>query len=427
VKLLLLGFNTRSLAESAAAAGYSFISLDWFGDLDHGLLGPVFSLRRLQSGLPGEGRPTMERMVEWGIILARREQCDSLVYASGLENRPELVAKLVSESGCRLYGNPPPVLQQVRNPVALSQNLRQAGFHAPETRRPEGAQFGRGRRWLIKPVKSGGGRRVAPASQDESAREGSICQEYISGKPCSFTFVADGSHCLVLGITEQLIAAKSSTGREFGYAGNLFPLTTGETRKLYETAVGIAGWLTAKYGLRGLNGVDFILRGKDCWVIEVNPRYSASMELLERAYGFPVIRLHLLACSGDWQEVKSIVERLPVELTLSQPECIWGKKVIYTRMPKLVRPTYCGEKKEEHEQTWARRMHARGLRDLPFPGEIIRARNPVATATASGATRADCLKTLERLSLLMRSQLSPPPAPARKPQPPPVVDQNRKF
>ncbi len=74
----------------------------------------------------------MESLVEWGIILAKREHCDSLVYASGLENRPELLTRLVSESGCQLYGNTPSVLQHVRDSVTLCDNLRHAGFHAPK-------------------------------------------------------------------------------------------------------------------------------------------------------------------------------------------------------------------------------------------------------------------------------------------------------
>jgi predicted ATP-grasp superfamily ATP-dependent carboligase len=244
------------------------------------------------------------------------------------------------------------------------------------------------------------------ANQGRAVPEGSVYQKYISGKPCSFSFVTDGRDCLVLGITEQLTVARSYTGRDFGYGGSLFPLESGDQKKLFETVVDIARWLTAHYGLRGLNGVDFILHGEDCWVIEVNPRYSASMELFEQAYGFPMVKLHVLACNGGWQEVKRVVERLPVERTLCQPERIWVKKVIYTRRRKLVRPASCGWK-DEQVQTWGRQWHDRGLRDLPFPGDVILARKPVATVIASGATRADSLKNSDVLSALMGSQLSP--------------------
>jgi predicted ATP-grasp superfamily ATP-dependent carboligase len=51
-------------------------------------------------------------------------------------------------------------------------------------------------------------------------------------------------------------------------------------------------------------------------------------------------------------------------------------------------------------------MHTEGLRDLPFPGDLIPAKKPVATAIAAGANREDCLNRLEAISSLMRNQLS---------------------
>lgn len=407
MKLLLIGFNTRSLAESSAAGGYSFVSLDCFGDVDHSLLGPVFSPRRQHPDFPPVDRVNIECLVDWGIILAKREHCDSIVYSSGLENHPELLGKLVTESGCRLFGNTPSVLRQVRDPVALCHSLQEAGFHAPETHLADGKQPDKEKRWLVKPMKSGGGNGVALAGKRIAIPKKSVYQEYLKGKPCSFTFISDGmSNSLVLGITEQQIRGKSYTGRDFGYAGNLFPLETSGQRTLLETVANIASFLTVRYGLRGLNGVDFILHEGECWVIEVNPRYSASVELFELAYGFSMIKLHLLACDGDWHEVKRVVAQMPIELMSCRPQRIWAKAVIYTRTSKVVQPTHYTPTGEQ-TLAWARDLHARGLRDLPYPGEIIPAKKPVATAIASGTTRADSLKQVSKLSALMRSQLSP--------------------
>jgi predicted ATP-grasp superfamily ATP-dependent carboligase len=401
LKLLLIGFNTRSLAESSAAAGYPFISLDCFGDLDHGMLGPVFSPRHPVPGLPQASRINIGTLAEWGAVLAKQEHCDSLMYASGLENRPELLAKLLAESGCKLLGNAPSSLAQVRDPVALSNKLREAGFHAPETRRADAAPLDHKRQWLIKPMKSGGGHGVVPFAEGVPIPAGSVYQEFVSGNCCSFSFVSDGSNSLVLGITEQFALGKPFTGRRYGYAGNLFPLQCDNPRKLLADVTSIAQWLTVEYKLVGLNGVDFILHGDECWVIEVNPRYSASMELFERAYGSSMIKVHLLACSGRWREVESVVQEMCVEEVLSNSECFWGKKVIYTRKRKQV----LLQNSKRESEAWARELLAHGLRDLPFLGDVIPARRPVATAIASGATREECLKKLEDASGLMQSNL----------------------
>ena len=57
-------------------------------------------------------------------------------------------------------------LQQARDAVGLSHHLQHAGFHAPKTRLPDGQPLEKERRWLIKPLKSGGGHGVTPADQE---------------------------------------------------------------------------------------------------------------------------------------------------------------------------------------------------------------------------------------------------------------------
>src|SRR2546426_10946922 len=52
--------------------------------------------------------------------------------------------------------------------------------------------------------------------------------------------------------------------------------------------------------ISGVGGVDFIsVPGRGWCPIEVNPRYTASMELVERAYGISIFETHAQACAGD--------------------------------------------------------------------------------------------------------------------------------
>lgn len=404
MKLLLIGFNTRPLAESAVRAGCNVVSLDYFGDLDHALLCPVYSPRRPLPGYPAGGRVNMERLTEWGLFLAQRGAWDHLVYASGFENRPDLLRVLLKGDG-RLMGNSPQSLEALLDPVALFSVLHGAGYRAPRAYLTGGVPDDRGGSWIIKPLRSGGGRGVRLKEPGEAVPEGSICQEYITGKPGSFSFVADGSSSLVLGISEQLTGTGTLNGREFGYSGNLFPLRVPDPEHLLATLEGIARRLTITFKLKGLNGVDFIFDGENCWVIEVNPRYSASMELFDLAYGTPLFKLHLMAARGRWREVEQLAGRLPIRELLHRPGTIWGKKVIYTGSTVMVNPLLEG--RFESEGDWASRMCNLGLRDLPFPGEIISAGNPVATALAAGEGRAACLSKLEAVSDLMKNQLCP--------------------
>ncbi len=55
--------------------------------------------------------------------------------------------------------------------------------------------------------------------------------------------------------------------------------------------------VAAEFGLAGVNGIDFISRGGRAYAVEVNPRWSASMELVELAYGVSVFGAHAAACA----------------------------------------------------------------------------------------------------------------------------------
>ena len=48
----------------------------------------------------------------------------------------------------------------------------------------------------------------------------------------------------------------------------------------------------------GVNGIDFVARDASLYAIEVNPRWSASMELVERAYGLSMFGAHAAACTA---------------------------------------------------------------------------------------------------------------------------------
>jgi predicted ATP-grasp superfamily ATP-dependent carboligase len=90
-------------------------------------------------------------------------------------------------------------------------------------------------------------------------------------------------------------------GGLFYYKGNIVPLEIGESMD-YEHLISkindLAGCLTLCFGLKGVNTVDFILNSEGVWVLEVNPRWSASVELIERYLGKSLFDEHLRACAG---------------------------------------------------------------------------------------------------------------------------------
>jgi uncharacterized protein len=252
--ILLVSVSARMLAELATREGYEVVALDRFGDLDLQRRCPSVSLLRDLGGRRG-GMAALVDVAE-GIPAA------GVVYGGGLENRPDLVARLAA--GRTLLGCAPETLRAVRDPALLGASLGAAGFSYPRTfsAAQAPARADRTRRWLRKPVRGGGGRGVREWRGGRLA-DGLVVQERISGLPCSAAAVADGRAAALLGVSEQLEGRRALGARGFTWCGNVVPprLPAGERRALTHTMQEICAHLAAAFGLRGVFGVDVIWDG----------------------------------------------------------------------------------------------------------------------------------------------------------------------
>ncbi|HEU5154563.1 MAG TPA: hypothetical protein VFU03_07525, partial [Gemmatimonadales bacterium] len=122
--VLLAGMSVRAMAESAAKAGYQVIALDGFGDLDtiraaDRVLIPRRDLNR---------RYSVERLV----ALSRLVKAEAFAYGANLENHPTAIGRLTA--GRTLLGNGPAELRLARNPIKLTETLRQNRLSVAEVR-----------------------------------------------------------------------------------------------------------------------------------------------------------------------------------------------------------------------------------------------------------------------------------------------------
>ena len=62
-------------------------------------------------------------------------------------------------------------------------------------------------------------------------------------------------------------------------------------------ATALARTVAAAFDLRGLNGIDFVARGGLPLPVEVNPRWSSSMELFDRDGSASLMAAHVDACT----------------------------------------------------------------------------------------------------------------------------------
>ena len=361
------------LAELGVRAGHDVVAFDRFGDLDlQRLCQSVSVLRDLG------GRGGMAALVD----AAEKVPAPSVIYGAGLENQPDLVARLAS--GRTLLGCTAETLERVRDPATLGASLRSAGLAYPATfggadapRRTE-----RSRRWLRKPVRGGGGRGVR--EWRGGALDGDVVvQEHISGLACSAAAVADGRSAALLGVSEQLIGQRWLGARGYAWCGNVVPPGLGEVqrRALAEAAQAICAHLALAFGLRGLFGVDLVWDGERAWVVEVNPRPTGSLECVEAAHDVGVFAAHLEACSG----------RLPPLTAASEPRRAAGKAILFATQEVRVGETH----------GWPER----GIRDVPHPHERIASGHPICTLVSVQESPGAVLADLEARVAALRCEL----------------------
>ncbi len=352
------------MAESAAHAGYRATVIDGYADLD---LCAVAD--RVERCAPFSAAAAAR--------LARDVRCDAVIYGSGCENDARAVAALAR--GRTLWGNRPSVLRRVRNPFVLARVLARLGVPAPRVR-ASGPRVGSDAariQWLIKPRRSGGGHGIAAWRSGDRVPRRHVLQERIRGVPGSIVFVADGVRAVPLGISRQLVGERRFGASGFRYCGSILapagdPVLPHDA-ELLGRATAIAAALTREFGLVGVNGIDFVARRGVPYVLEINPRYSASMELVERHYGISIIAIHAAACRG-------VLPRFDLSATRARRGAI-AKAILYAR--RTITP---GD-----TTSW---LSTGDIADIPPPHTQIPTGRPICTVFATGVTAATCHERL---------------------------------
>jgi predicted ATP-grasp superfamily ATP-dependent carboligase len=191
-------------------------------------------------------------------------------------------------------------------------------------------------------------------------------------------FAADGRRAVALGVSRLLVGEPAFGAGEFRYCGNILtgahdPQFSCEAA-LLAWSVDLAAGVTEMFGLVGVNGVDFVARSGRPYPVEVNPRYTASMELVERAYGLSVFDIHARACAGDLPAFDLFRARA------AEREAV-GKAVVYARRDTTVADT----------RGW---LGDDTVRDIPAPGAHILRGHPVCTVFARARDAAACHRAL---------------------------------
>ncbi len=361
-RTLVAALSGRALAAAARRAGERVLVLDLFAD------GDTAACAERCIKLPPDGAG-FERQALLAAVDELAPAARGLVYGAGFEHDPPLLAALAK---CvPLLGNTPEAVAAVKDPQRLARLLARLGLPHPQTAcaPPPAGQKG----WLRKLAGGSGGSHVAVAA-GATAAPGSYFQRRVRGRQLSALLVADGRAARVLGFSEQWVApAADAPFRYGGCAGPVMP-----PQRLAGAIADACQALAAATGLVGLNSLDLLVEENRFWILEINPRPGATLDLFDGRAGLSLWRLHLDALRG----------RLPPSSAAAAP--VRAAAILYAPSAIAI----------PRDMIWPR-----WTADRETPGSRVPRDAPVCTVRAAAASVAAARAQLERRSKQLLARL----------------------
>lgn len=201
------------------------------------------------------------------------------LYGSGFEAQPELLQKIAEI--VPLIGNQPHTVAAVKSGAQFFRALRSLNIDYPEVvdTLPECFVSGQADGYLKKLSGGCGGTHISKVStHDDALLANEYYQRYIDGQPVSLLFIADSREIEVVGFNAQWINPCEQAPFRYGGAVSYVDLSD----DVKEQLIGAAEKLTAAFGLLGLNSLDALVQDATVYVLEVNPRLSATVDLYQK-------------------------------------------------------------------------------------------------------------------------------------------------
>ena len=344
-RVLVAGFSTRHVAQSAQRAGYKVCAVDHFCDQDLSW----YTEDRIRF-------EELEDLPDSVSEIAGRHRFDMLVTTSGAEDMP---------SGLPVCGTPPEKIRRFLDKLETQHFFEELRIPVPNLLKDRTYPA------FFKPRRGAGGWRNAVITNDDERISWEtlnpdvpyIRQEIVEGCPGSVCCVTDGSHACAVASNEQMM--RGVEGAMYGFAGSVTPGTHPCTDRM----IGLAEQIAAKSGCVGTIGIDFMI-GNDVVAIEVNPRFQATVDTVEAATGCNLFRLHVDACRGILPQKRPVASRYAARKILFAPKDMTIKSDLKHLSPIVA--------------------------DIPWPGTILEKDKAIITVFGDGSTREEALAALDK-------------------------------
>ncbi|SCL75684.1 Carbamoyl-phosphate synthase large chain [Methanoculleus chikugoensis] len=353
-RVLVAGFATRHVAQSARRAGYAVYAVDHFCDQDlRWYTEDCLSFDELDE-LPG-------KIAE----LAIRHPVDALVVASGAEAIGTTIP---------LCGTPPAKVERFLDKLEIQRFFEELDVPVPplagDDRYPA----------MIKPRRGAGGWRNAVVRAEEELRRWEeawpdvpyVAQALVDGIPSSVSCVTDGRRARAIAVNRQILRGEGESAH--GFAGSVTPFS----HPLGGEMIAAAERISAASGCVGSIGIDFVA-GEKTWAIEINPRFQATLDTVEMAIQKSVFAMHMNACRGV------------IPATVPAPRQVAVRRILFAKRDMRL---------DADLSDLAPR-----IADIPWPGTEFEEGHAVVSVYGCGKTEEEAYADLERNTAAVRKRI----------------------
>ena len=385
--LLLMGIDTRPMVNSALKLDYKTFSISYFKTVDFKM--PYMEKHVLdQESVISCGRFEENYSPEKLLELSKdflfqnydENEIDKIVLTTGINTKNfsgefKNFRKIVR-------GNKN--TESVDNKFKFFNKLKNK-FNVPLTFQPsdigelnEILQQYPNNQFILKPLQGSGGLGIFLLNNESShelkqdneicqniSLENYILQEYIEGTNVSSSVLSSHDDRKNL-INSRLITEHDLGNDSYEYSGNILPLDENSFRMFNDNRTEInadelndemkntSEDLIKEFGLIGSNGVDYILDNDgELKVIEINPRFQGTYELVENVLDINLLDAHIKACEGEIIDIPN-------------PKQYSFKKIIYAR-----------------KQINIGNLNIPNVYDIPYEGVKIEKDQPLVTIISS--------------------------------------------
>ena len=372
--IAIVGFSARAAAQCAKRQGFEVIAVDFCADRD--LISECRAHYRLDDP-------------EWPNTLNSLHPSTPLLLTGGMEHRLELVDQ------CHLvrkrFGPIGKQLSAIRSldnwarwavsceigwPVTLFECLDANGISE---------QLIQGD-WLLKPIQSAGGigitNLIHTSQLSDSVYKGHsnvYLQQRLPGETIGITFLSSEFGSTLVGAAAAWPNNSKPIRSSYSYRGSFGPvrLTTAQIDRLQS----FASLVGKESGLLGLWQADFLEHNGELTLLEINPRWSASMDILDVCLDLRLVEAHYASiCTTLSQTGFEQLASNTCTQAKHLSDRILGKLIIYASAPFTVSQT-------QSDAWWINRWegdlssvrNGNQFADIPSVGTDIAEGDPILT------------------------------------------------